>query len=281
MNNMIKIQALGINSPFLLLLGLITLCGCDPRFNPIDTEKGRYSVYGTLDIDKDVNYIRVKNLNIPLAHDTLKTLDATVTLENLRNGTSEKLQDVVFEVQGVRLHNYRTTMPINPRTPYLLTIDPTEGKEIRALATTPSIAQTQVIPQQIRCHTDFKIVFDPVDPEAGIQAAIEFEFRNDRYTLRSPLKSYITQQNNKAILQLTPHLVLQLVPQLPAIPSRTLCEQLTSDIFTVSYYHFGPGFRNSTTSDSLDIPGGTADFFGFYTDTLTIELDLESEKQTQ
>lgn len=250
--------------------------GCDPKFEPIDREKGQYSVYGGLDIRKDTNFIRVKDLNVPLADDTLQQLGAVVTLRNMREGIAQELTDSIVTIEGARLHNFRTTLPINPQTPYLLTVSPPGREGVQALATTPAIASTRLTPGSgIGCRTDFQLIFDPVDPTAGIDLDIEFEFLFEKFTLRTPTRNYIRYENNRAILEISPYLVLQLVPDLPAIPSRTLCDQLTSDIFTVSYYHFGPGFRSSTTSDSLDIPGGTAEFFGFYRDTLTIELQLE------
>lgn len=79
----------------LIALSAFILYSCDNSLNPVIKNKGIYVIYGYLDINSDTNYIRVKNLKVPLRKATANTFNGTVTLTNLDNGASQILQDSI------------------------------------------------------------------------------------------------------------------------------------------------------------------------------------------
>lgn len=137
-----------------------------------------------LDIYENPNYIRIHDLNIPLTEDSTKTNDATVTLENINENTTEILQDSIIQFDEVYTHNFKTSMDITSETSYQLTIERTDGRAITATATTPRIADTDVEPTGENCVTTIttiKLIFKPVIDRHHLEASIGFDYHGERY----------------------------------------------------------------------------------------------------
>lgn len=261
----------------MLIIGLSAVylfSGCEASFNPVNEEKGSYSIYGSLNIDRQKNYIRVKNLNIPFSRDTISQLDATVKLKDLTRGNTETLRETVIKTAGVKIHTFIAEMAIRPETEYVATVQDANGREVSAQTRTPVVSQKITLqPQQLGCRENFEIVFEPVNPDELIQLKISFgeQLDTNAYVFFEAKGRGQTQ----AFISLRPYDVVRVNFQFPP-PRENDCEQIDTNFLTMVYTHYGFRPGTSTTSDSINVPGGTGEFLGFYRDTLTFELDIQN-----
>jgi len=101
---------------------LLLLTGCNPTFNPIKKNDKYYSIFGYLNASADTQYVRIEKLRDSLFTDTPTHLDAKVELTNLSTGQSATMHDSVFHLSIGKVHNYYTTLPINPHQKYKLEV---------------------------------------------------------------------------------------------------------------------------------------------------------------
>lgn len=123
-----------------LFLGILLLVGCDASVQPFSSsDKYRYSIYGALNPAQDTQWVRVEPLQEPTSEGVSdEPLDATVTLENVDTGQTWVLRDSLTEVFRDELqHNFWTTAPIAPDTPYRVVVQNAEGETTSASTTTP------------------------------------------------------------------------------------------------------------------------------------------------
>ena len=271
-----KRHPLALHLAFVLLLGVpVLVAGCDNSVDILDRDTGLYSVYGALDINAEINSIRVKNLNTPLVDDSTRTLDATVTLENRRTGTSQVLKDSIVQFENVYTHNFRTTMPINPDTKYRLTVKHPDGRTAQATATTPPLAETNVNPRGKACETPIRIAFEPVASPKNLEPEIGFEIDGQRRWTPAFRPRSNESNADLVFVQFTPKQLLDAVfkPDSPLGGQEVWCHELDSNTLFVRYTHLGPDFSGDTPSDSLNVPGGLGQFGGYYEDSFTFKID--------
>jgi hypothetical protein len=118
------------------------VAGCEAGFSAIEENPEQsFAVYGVVDAAADTQFIRVESLTDSVAQGAPPDLDATVTLENVDTGAIDTLVDRYERPASgtARVHNFWTTMPIEPETTYRLTVQSTEdpGKTATATATVP------------------------------------------------------------------------------------------------------------------------------------------------
>lgn len=262
----------------MIIIVLITGIGCDNSIQPLNKKKGVYSIYGYLNLHKDANYIRVKNLNKTLSEDTTDNIDATVTLENLHNGKTEKLEDSVVVFDGVKTHNFRTTMDIRPNTQYRVTAKRSDGKSVSATTTTPYLAERKVSPVAPNCTTNVHLSFEPVRNRHAMRLEVGFPYKGKIFWVRKHTSLIAYEQ--RLSLTFTP---LELLAELSSgqeqggEPSdKILCEELDSNKFSVRYTHYGPDLFGNSVSDTLSIPGGAGRFGAFYKDSFSFPIDTSS-----
>lgn len=265
-----------------LLLGVALLTACDNTLEPLNTEKGTYSIYGYLDVRDAVNYIRVKNLNIPLQSDTFSVLDADVTLTDVDRGSSAMLTDTVVVFDGVQTHNFMTRMDIRPETTYRLTVDDRKGTTVSATTTTPGIAETHVQPVGGDCITPITYTFSNVGEETILSAQVRFEMSNTDYFInRLFIPERIVGFDGTVSFTVSPAAMIYDAicgqsPEcdLPPVPPAP-CYLLSSDELTLQYIHYGPDYelRSGNVSDSLGIPGGAGSLVGLLQDSYTFRID--------
>lgn len=247
------------------------ISGCDNTMDPFDEEKGLYSIYGYLDLNEEVNYIRVKDLNKPLPTDSTDTIDATVILENLNNNTKEILQDTLVQFNDIYTHNFRTAMEITPGTSYQITVERSDGKSVTATATTPHVADVSLEPTGQDCITPIEMTFKPVSGRYDLDLSIGFDYNEIRYWV-SPDADHFEEE--LVIFRFTPLNILDKIFYPPGPDSeRVWCHMLDHDNLFVRYTHYGPDFED-TGSDSLDIPGETVKFGALYEDSFSFPIDL-------
>jgi hypothetical protein len=259
----------------ILLFVAGVLFGCDNSLDPIDREKGLYSVYGALDIDDSTNYIRVKELNTPLGPDSTNEIDADVQLKNLETGNTAALQDTVVQFDGVNTHNFYTTMNITPQTDYKLSIERSDGRLAKAVTKTPNIASTQVAPQNEQCNQVIELSIQPVGDREELNIEVGFETGDRRYWANISLEED-EQSPERLYARFTPKRILNRVFN-PNSPNEggVCCFQLSSKFLYVRYTHYGPDFLKGTT-DTVAIESGTGRFGSYYDRSFSFPIDTTS-----
>lgn len=140
-----KIETTKLLVPFILLLSLMWLGGCDERsISPLEESTGTYSVYGAVNIANAPNYIRVKDLTVPFLSELAEDLDATVTLEDLDTGTSTELEDTVVVFSGNITHNFIVEQQLETDRSYKLTVEGSDGTTVSSTVTTPAATEVQL-----------------------------------------------------------------------------------------------------------------------------------------
>ncbi len=123
------------------LVTMLVLGGCDPSVTVVNpSDQYRFSLFGTLSVTADTQVIRVEPLGDTTRIGAQPDLDATVVLENLDAGTQVSLNGSFESVSGgiARVHNFKTTHPIQPGTTYRVSVRVGEETVTTATTTTPA-----------------------------------------------------------------------------------------------------------------------------------------------
>ena len=121
------------------LLSFVAVIGCNDTFEPLQpNDKYVYSMYGTLDVTADTQWVRVMPIGDRLFNSNPTPNETVVTLKNLETNITVTLQDSLFEFGGPAfVWNYYTTVPIQPETMYELRATTTDGRYSSATIMTP------------------------------------------------------------------------------------------------------------------------------------------------
>lgn len=267
---------------YLVLVFSLLFAGCDNSIQPLDREKGVYSIYGTLNLKKDKNFVRVKDLNRTLLEDTSGTIDAKVSIEDLQTGEMDIMRDSIVSFEGVKTHNFYTDMDISPDTRYRVSVERSDGRTVFAEAETPSLARTNVEPVMEDCLTPINVSFTPVEKRNNLGLIFGFNYDGEIkwVPFRESLSSgpgELDNDTNTVIFTFTPKNILDTFTGANNFFSSDAegiwCHQLDDDNFYVRYTHYGPDSFANTTSDSLQIPGGTGRLISLYVETFSFRID--------
>ncbi len=274
---MVKQNKLIIWMIALIVVSASILSSCDTTFDPFLEKRALYSIYGYLGVNRDINYIRVKDLDSPLLADSTHKINAKVTLTNLSTGQTQILQDSVVRFHNIYTYNFRTTMDITPETKYRVRVTRSEGQSISATTITPPIAEINVSYNAITVN----ITFQPVHPKSRFRYTISaYPFDRPESTTKNFCAIFIQNRQFTGFKKvpgycIPEHLSNNVNIRYLNIPKRFLLlpnDKLPSKFYLL-YEHYAPGsFKPVTTTDSLSIPGGSGNFGAVYIDTLTIEL---------
>ncbi len=239
----------------LLIIGGM-IAGCDNTLEPIDQRRGFYSLYGALDMDNEVNYIRVKDLNVPLRKGSGEELDAEVRLTNLDRQVTEVLEDSVRLLEGIYTHNFRATMDIRQGERYRVEVESPEGETTAATAEAPVRTDTEMEPKVPDCFTNFQLVFDRIRNPDNIVISVGFEFRDEIFS--ENFRPVEREGSDEVVVLL--RLKRMLDNQLFDAGYNAYCHHLSSDSLYVEYTHHGPDFYEQIETDTLDIRDGAGRF---------------------
>ncbi|CAN5222375.1 hypothetical protein BH23BAC3_BH23BAC3_15430 [soil metagenome] len=283
-----------------LIYCLIFLSACDEQtVDPIEDDSGIYSFYGTLQVGKSPNYVRVRNLNEPFLADS-DFFDGTVTFENLQTGIVSTLRDTVVAFGQNFTHNFIIEDDILHDTSYLLKAERSDGFQSQSIAKTPNITEVNLSPStNITCRTDIEFVFGNVVAPERIGMKISAEYNGDTHT--NTLFIFIEELtsidgSDEVRIRLSPHnlLVEVFTPILPDNPSfdpyrlnpTVGCGQLDTNEIQITYIHYGPEwsigspFRGPIDTESGDVKDGLG-FFGAYSEeTFTITIETNTVGKT-
>ncbi len=271
-----NMKRLSFGSRWLLILLILPASGlfvngCDNSIEPLDEERGIFSIYGALDMNSDLNYIRVRDLNVPIRDGEIVDFEGRVTLENLSTAETEELRDRLVEFSGVYVWNFESSMPIEPETAYQVAAVSPEGRRVTAEATTPNFADVNVLNELPDCTTSVTVRFEPltsgeIRPEFGIEWLGQIFWTSFRSG--PALKS---KPEEALEIRFTPRELIE-----SALDLRKWCHELPGNTVYVRFTHFGPDFFEDTVSDTLRIPGGAGNFGAYYEDSHSFRIDTSN-----
>lgn len=266
---MIRIKHTTLLSLLITLTIGAVIVGCDNTLSTFDDQQGFYSIYGALDLDEDVNYIRVKDLSEPLHENAGRELEAEVTLENLDRQESEVLEDSVVEFDGIYTHNFRTTMAIRPDERYRVRVEGPGEESTEAITKAPRRSESRINPVSPDCSTNVDIIFENVENPSDIVVTIGFRLQRSDFQFSYQPRE--RENSNSVRVEFIPkHLIDNTLPQ---DRGDVWCHNLSSDSLYVNYTHYSPGFFENISSDTLDIPGGASRFGAVYDRAVRFHLD--------
>ena len=142
---------------------LLLVSGCDPTVDLIDpSEQYRYSLYGVLDVAADTQVIRVDPLGSPSEVGVTSAIDARVVLRNLSSGEEIPLRDSLTTIgASTQMQNVWTTHPIQPGTPYRISVMKGDTALTTATTTTPAQPPDLEIGQPIYLPCTFPTPINP------------------------------------------------------------------------------------------------------------------------
>lgn len=252
-----------------LTFGLLifALMGCDNTIDPLNQNRGKYSIYGHLDMNDSLNYVRVKNLNRPLSISGSKPLDLKVSLTNQTKGITNVLQDTVVSFDSVKTHNYRAAMNIEAGNQYLLSILGPDKEKYSTGATAPRRSKTDVAPTNENCLTSINVSFQPIKKKLDLDIEIGFVYDGQRYWV--PFNQISSNPNETMSVSFEPIDILGAVFDTPQQQQTVWCWELDSKQFYVRYVHYGPDYFEDKTNSS-DLIG---EFGVFYQEQFSFPID--------
>lgn len=284
-------QLFTIYIPALLLV--ILLAACDEQtFDPFEESNGIYSFYGTVEVNKSPNFVRIRDLSEPFLADS-GSFNGAVTFENLETGVVTTLRDTVVNFRGNFTHNFIIDDPIDYNTSYLLRAEKQDGRQSQSIATTPLPSDISYAPvENIDCNTSIDFVFgNVVSPE---RIDLKITVLHNGQSVSGYLSIFLDElihdnENNELKIRMSPNNLLVEVfpPNLPDNPNfnpyflfpTVGCSQLDSDLFQITYIHYGPEWnegkplRGSVDTESGDVENGLGFFGGFNSETFSFEIE--------
>lgn len=151
--------------------------GCDTSVTTtVPSDEYHYSIFGILNPAQDTQWVRVEPIAEPTTSGAPRTLDVTVTLENLDTGQEWTLRDSLMRVQRELQHTFWASVAIAPSTSYQLTVRGPEGEITQATTTTPSRSPTVEVEAPIRlpCASfqeanQFGVIIEDVEELAALR----------------------------------------------------------------------------------------------------------------
>jgi hypothetical protein len=146
------------------LVGLLTT-GCDTSFDPIKKDHDlAFSMYGTLDLHADTQWVRVMPLSDELIPRNPQASSAEVTIRNLESGEQTTFQDSLLTFpNGAHVWIYWTTQSLEERGTYVVRAESSDGKVSQAEVTIPGRLSMPIVDFD-QSEQDGQIYGQTVDP---------------------------------------------------------------------------------------------------------------------
>lgn len=245
---------------FIILIASLLLNACEDRsISPLEESSGTYSVYGVLDIGKDPNYIRVRDLTVPFLTDSAKNLDAVVTFEDLAAGTESTLRDTVVNFSGNITHNFIVEQQLQPDQAYMLTVERSDGVRVTSTAYTPGVTVVELSerPNQngdinVGCFAPLTFTFKNVVEPEFVRMEVGFLYEGTTHWAevgKVAQLEHVAGRDETTVTMTPTNLLVEVFPpggiDNPALNPRFLtptvrCDELDSDLVRLRYIHFGP-----------------------------------------
>lgn len=269
---------------FLLFLIAGSFISCeDKTIDPYEDNEGVFSVYGALDVGKNWNVIRVRNLLEPFNASSFP-IDATVTFTNLETGASTQLNDTLVYFSENKTHNYILKEDLELDTQYQLTVERSDGVRSISRVTTPGLTIADHQPDSIFvfCETLIEFTYANVHPPERVQMEVGVSYENDFYwaPMRivgkieyDPIRDlmYVKMRPRNLLVEVFP-------PPLPddpyfdpyALRPTVSCDEIDNREITIRYIHFDKEWAEGQPIEyaPIDIESGVIEnglgFLGTY-----------------
>ena len=281
---------------FLFFLIILIVSGCvDNQINPLEEDSGVFSFYGTIEVGKTPNVVRVKDLNDAFLADSTE-FNGTITFTDLETGESTTPIDSVVQFSAGFTHNFIIDQEIKPNTSYILEAVRTDGLTAESIANTPAVTDVFLFPVQdsFNCEQNITFRFENVVPPEFIDLQVVVIYENERKSsdMRFFLQEFRRIDNEDTTeITLSPHnLLVEVFPPESLLNNPNLdpfsvnpmvgCAQLDSDQMELVFTHYGqewatarPIIRGLIDFDSGDVTNGLGIFGGFYRNTIQFLID--------
>ena len=134
-----------------LALVLISLVGCEESVNPVLESNRNYSLFGTLDLESDTQWVRVAPISPVLEPSATGPLNVRFTSVDLSQPDTTVWRDSIFTfADGSSGHVFYAPMRIQLGHTYRLTLeDPDEAEPTWVETTVPEMIEPNVLPATI------------------------------------------------------------------------------------------------------------------------------------
>ncbi len=250
----------------LLLLSGFFISSCDNTLEPLGDDE-LYTIYGVLNVEKNTNFIRVRDITAPFTLEATENIDARVILQNINANTSKDLTSLRSEYEGMYLHNFQVDNLL-PDTEYRLRIERSDGRSVELETKTPSKATFTISPDVRDCETPVTVEFGNLNGGSigyviGPTVVEELPFIGLNFFQAFYDRSrtlYADENNPDAPLSFT---------FTPSGAVRDGCNDFPENL-VVTIIHHSKGLREAILPEQFDIIESSKRFGAFDIDTLEI-----------
>ncbi len=126
-------------------LALISVAACDESVNPFIESDRIFSVYGSLDMNADTQWVRVIPIDTSLFVEAQPSIDARVFSTDVTNGRQQNWNDSLFTFRdGSKGHVFFAPLRVQPNHTYRLEFVRSDGQAAMAETTVPSVPVASV-----------------------------------------------------------------------------------------------------------------------------------------
>ncbi len=257
---------------------LVFIFSCDNSLTPIIEGNSIYTIYGILDLDREINFIRINDIKTRSDSEEELELEVKASLKNIDSSNTEFLKDsvIVFD-DNIITHNFYTEDSIKFGTNYQFTLSDSSGKKIDLFNKTPDETATNVMGEMRLCCQSFFIEIEGIDREDGESIEFEVGFENNGVnvwgTTRNHTETYI-EETNTLRLQFSPN---QIISDIAGPGNGFSCSNLSSNKIKFRYTHFSSFENGEGLTDNFGniIPGSRIIISKYERD---LELEVDTDK---
>lgn len=182
---------------------ILVVLGCESSVEPIANTGKEYSIYGSLDIDANSNYIRVYDTKKLLTPEDTKELNVNVIFTDLSNGDSYLLEDEVIKFENIYTHNYIIESPLDFDTRYKITVEDEDGFRDSLITRSPKKAEIVRVPGEpiSVCSDRFRVEVRNIRLKYGedLHYAIGFLYKNQWHWYGGLAPEMSLDENNDVV----------------------------------------------------------------------------------
>jgi hypothetical protein len=264
----------------LYILLLFVVCCTDTKIDPFEINSRYFSVYGAMNTDSTINYIRIKDVQTPLLSPVEELDTFSATLENLQTNKVKLLEKKVVVFNENPTLNFIVDEVFLPRSSYKLTVTGDNGEVATSIATTPGNTSLTLTPEVTEeCSEEILIEFDDVKEPEFIRFELGVRYERVMYYAEIKTVAPLVKVPGTNKVQVSLSITNMLVDLFPPAESSigisprfwipTIgCYDLDEKDMIIRYTHFGPEWKVLKDNnlafdvlDSSDIENGLG-FFG-------------------
>lgn len=258
-----KVTALTL---FLALFSvLIISCDTERIINPFEESIGTYSVYGAVELNEELNLIRIRDVSIPfLADSSLGYDDIDVSLTEVGSGRSISLRDTTIDYNGNYTLNFVVEEDLQSRIAYNFAIRYNEDEIVQSTFTMPGVGGLTISRDPVQnCYHKVRFTWDNVLAPEYILAEAGVNYEGQTYwgeVERVDEPDHVPGTNTMDMELTVRNLLVDIFP--PPIggegstsappefwPPEVECFELDNNEIYIRYIHFGPEWEQFEETD--------------------------------